>query len=376
MDFSVSQKKLLNGLSRIMGAVERKQAEPILSHVLLKLNGDELYLIASDGETEIHSKVQLDSAYEISEITLPARKLFEMCRNLDDTSEIKFELQQQKMLLYSQKSKFVLATLPADSFPLIQNDQTKENQFLKISERSLHNLISQTAFSMAYFETRAFMNGALLEIEKNSEYVRMVTTDGHRLSLAQDNGESKNDEKIQIIIPRKSIVELGRLLQDEEVELLVEVNKNYIIINSNYFVFISKLIESTYPNYEAVRPSSDKEIILDKMYFSNLLRRCGVLQTEKVRKVSLGFKNNRMIAFSESSQSGECVEEQMDIEYHGDDIKIILNSIYLLDILNVITCDKIRLEMVDEKTNVIISPYDDIKNWYLIVPYSLVEETA
>jgi len=251
MKFTVSREALLSPLQLVAGVVERRQTLPILANVLLVLEDDKLSLTGTDLEVEIVARLPVDAISEVGEITIPARKLVDICRSLPDGVNVDFILEDdQKMIVKSGRSRFTLATLPANDFPSTEKSdgdiQFSCPQFL------IKRLIDRTGFAMAQQDVRYYLNGMLWEVEGNK--LRCVATDGHRLAMCVRELDIDVPEKTQAILPRKGVVELSRLLDDGESPINLTLGTHHIRVETEDYAFTSKLVDGKFPDYERVLP--------------------------------------------------------------------------------------------------------------------------
>ncbi|MFB1034668.1 MAG: DNA polymerase III subunit beta, partial [Sinobacterium sp.] len=226
MKFSVTREALLRPLTIVAGAVERRQTMPILSNLLIIVSGNKLVITGTDLEVELSATIALDSAAEVNgDITVPARKLVDICKSLPDSCEISFSVDQGKAVVKSGRSRYTLATLAAADFPSVQKDESSFSA--TVNQGDFAQLIDRTAFSMAQQDVRYYLNGMLWELSGNK--LKAVATDGHRLAIAHiDLVDEIQGDKQQFIVPRKGVVELTRLLSDESATITIEFGANHI----------------------------------------------------------------------------------------------------------------------------------------------------
>ena len=236
MKFVVSREALLKPLQLVAGVVERRQTLPVLSNVLLVLNGDQLSLTGTDLEVEIVGRVQLEQAGESGEITVPARKLVDICRSLPDGSNIEFFQEEQRIIVKSGRSRFTLSTLAASDFPNVE-DSPGNLQF-SCAQQEIKRLIERTAFAMAQQDVRYYLNGMLWEVRQDQ--LRVVATDGHRMAMCTRAVAVNTAEIIQAILPRKGVLELSRLLDDSTAQVEITLSANHIRVTSAEYTFTSK----------------------------------------------------------------------------------------------------------------------------------------
>ena len=255
MKFSLSREALLKPLQLVVGVVERRQTLPILSNVLLSLEGTKLSLTGTDLEVEIVGSTEVGVAAEAGEVTVSARKFLDICRSLPEDAQVDFSSSDGKAMLKSGRSKFTLATLPANEFPSV--DEGEKSIGFAVQASMLKGLIEATSFAMAQQDVRYYLNGMLWELSTNK--LRAVATDGHRMALCDGVCEVEVQETITAILPRKGIMELSRLLGEEEVQ--VSMGSNHIRITGTDYCFTSKLVDGAYPDYDRVLPKGGDKLV-------------------------------------------------------------------------------------------------------------------
>ncbi|HHH42870.1 MAG TPA: DNA polymerase III subunit beta, partial [Gammaproteobacteria bacterium] len=290
MKFTIDRESLLKPLQQVIGVVERRQTLPVLGNVLIVADDKGLQVTATDLEVEIQASasVQID---EGGEITLPARKLVDICKALPDQAKIRFSFSDQKAQIQSGKSRFTLTTLPADDFPVIEEIRT-DCQF-SVPQDKLKEAIERTQFSMAQQDVRYYLNGLMLEI--GNGLLRTVATDGHRLALCDTEVDISISQPRQVIVPRKGIQELQRLLDSNSEPVQVEVDTNHIRLRTADVCFTSKLVDGRFPDYERVVPrNGDKKVLADRELFRQALSRASILSNEKYRGIRLNLHKNNV----------------------------------------------------------------------------------
>ena len=250
MHFVISREALLKPLQLVGGVVERRQTLPVLSNVLLVLEGSELSLTGTDLEVELVGRVNVDEAHQSGEITVPARKLLDICKSLADDALIEVSLTDAKLTLKSGRSRFTLTTLSATEFPGV--DEEPDTFSLTLPQAKLRELLESTSFAMAQQDVRYYLNGMLFEVAK--DYLRVVATDGHRLAMETLNMDNPISDVQQLILPRKGIMELSRLLADDGGEISLTFGQNHIRATVPAFTFTSKLVDGKFPDYNRVLP--------------------------------------------------------------------------------------------------------------------------
>jgi len=340
MKLTINRDDLLQGLQFISGVIERRQNMPILGNVLMVLQGKQLKLTASDSEIELNSCVQIvESKEKENQITVSGRKLIDILRQLPQGESIQLNGTEGKITLLAGKSRFTLATLPAEDFPLMS--LTGEKFTLQLDSKQLLQLLTSTAFAMAEQDVRYYMNGLYVELTEG--FLTTVATDGHRLTLCKLPFENKQLEKgktIGFILPRKAVLELIRILNtnsgDTPLLLNFQCAKNSIRCETDTFSFHSRLIEGSFPNYQRVVPKElDKKAFLDKNTLKQILQRMLILAQDKTPAIRLLFKKETL-SFSVHNAQNEEADDEMSVDYTGKDTEIAFNIHYLLDALSVL----------------------------------------
>jgi DNA polymerase-3 subunit beta len=351
MKFTLTREALLEPLQIIIGAIDRKQTLPILGNVLITVQQDQLSLLGTDLEVELIGRYILVQPSSSGQITVPAKKLYDICRSLPENSLLQCTLDEQRFIVKAGRSRFVLQTLPALDFPNIE-ESPSEHSF-QIAQRDLRYLLEQTYFAIAQQDIRYYLNGLLLELK--DQQIRTVATDGHRMALCS-MAVNQNLGFHQVIIPRRGVTELMRLLQDSADEVEVVIAQHHIRFVAKTFSLTSKLIDGHYPDYNKVLPIASNRIIkLERDLFKQALNRVIILSNEKFRGVSLTWKENTFILQSHNAEHEEA-EERLEIEYLHPEVCLGFNAGYLLDILNCTTSGEIELTLAEQDSSVLIQP--------------------
>ena len=374
MKFSIALDDLLPPLQSVIGVVEKRQTLPILSNVLISINDGKLTITGTDLEVEIVTSLTIGDKTLSIDFTVPAKKLFDICKNLDAGSDLSFELKENKLVIKAKKSRFMLVTLSAENFPNL--DSITSTSEFTIAQRDLKGLIDSTQFSMANQDVRYYLNGLLFEIYNNE--LRTVATDGHRLAYSCiDNLTNliniSKDSTQQLIVPRKAITELNRLLSDSEESLKVSLSASHLNIAFDHLLFTTKLIDGRFPDYQRVIPPSElctKNIIADRQTLKQSLSRIAVLSTEKYKAARLEFSQNNLVAVVHNPEQEEA-EENLQIDYSGDEFTIGFNVGYLVDALNAIKEDQVQLSLTDANSSCLIYGLNNDNIKYVVMPMRL-----
>jgi DNA polymerase III subunit beta len=366
MKLTAGREVLLKPLQAVIGVVERRQTMPILANVLMVAKDGRVAITATDLEVELVATAEVDVGTP-GEITVPGRKLLDICRALPEGAEIALGQSGEKLGVRSGKSRFTLATLPAAEFPAVEDIQAGDR--LELSQELLARLLEKTHFSMAQQDVRYYLNGLLLETREKQ--LRAVATDGHRLALCQvalDTGR-KGAVK-QVIVPRKGILELQRLLSGEGLVTL-ELGSNHVRIQLDGIRFTSKLIDGRFPEYERVIPQdTENRLTADRQLFRDALQRTAILSNEKYRGIRLVIHKNSVVLQAHNPEQEEA-EEEFDVRYEGDEIEIGFNVNYLLDALGAIDSDEVSLAVVDGNSSCLIRDPDSDDCKYVVMPMRL-----
>ena len=365
MKLEIKREILLTPLQAIIGVVERKQTMPILANILLQAKNNELCLTATDLEVELMTQISANIETE-GEITLPGRKLLDICRALQEDASIIISESDGKASVQSGRSRFSLASLPAADFPLIEDIQGEQK--ISLPQKELLKLIQKTHFSMAQQDVRYYLNGLLLENKDGK--IKAVATDGHRLAFCETNTETPESLDKQVIIPRKGVLELQRLLSGEG-DLSIELGKNHVRIQVNDSIYTSKLIDGRFPEYDRVVPKDASNIIkAKKEELKDALQRTAILSNEKYRGIRLFLGQNNLVLQAQNPEQEEA-EEALEVEYTGDDIEIGFNVNYLLDALAVIESDEVVFSVIDGNSSCLMWEPGKDQYKFVIMPMRL-----
>jgi len=368
MNIEIQKEILEKPLSQIIGIVEKRQTLPILGNVYIKLASNKMTLIGSDLETEITTRID-NILGDDGETTVSARKLYDICRSLPNESKLSLSVEQDnKMVVKAGKSRFTLQTLNANEYPHLEESNWKQE--FTLTHQQLNILFTRTSFSMAQQDVRYFLNGLLLEIKNNQIY--SVATDGHRLAKTQIEVPELDFDVVQSIVPRKAVLEISKFLNNEGDDLVeVKLNASHVMIQSDNFVFISKLIDGRFPDYEKVIPANlDKHIMIDRVSLINILSRAAILSNEKFRGVSLHIASG-ILKVASHNPDQEHASDEMDVDYQGEAIEIGFNVNYLLEALKACDSEKIDLGLLDPNTSCTFHAAESSDTLYLIMPMRL-----
>ena len=364
MKFSAERESLLAALQSVIGVVERRQTMPILANLLLSADQGKLAVTATDLEVELVASAAIKSGSD-GRITVPGRKLLDICRSLPADVTLNFSQDGDKLTVKAGKSRFVLATLPAADFPVI--DELAQQQTLSLAQADLRRLLDKTHFSMAQQDVRYYLNGMLLETD--GKMLRTVATDGHRLALCEMDLPSKSPGQ-QVIVPRKGVLELQRLLGTEG-NVEVTVGSNHIRAQIGDVRFTSKLIDGRFPEYSRVIPSApSKAVIADREVLRAALQRTAILANEKYRGIRLALKKNTVTLQAHNPEQEEA-EEQVEVNYKGEDLEVGFNVGYLLDALAAVDGTEVEIGVTDGNSSCLVRAPGATSARYVVMPMRL-----
>ena len=368
MKFSIVRENLLPPLQQVVSVIERKQTLPILSNVLLRLEEDRLFLTGTDLELQMVTQTTVEAG-ESGQITLPARKFLDICRLLPEKSLVKIKIDEDRAELSCSASRFNLATLPAENYP--QFDSGTVDLTFQVPAPLLKKALDKTMFAMAVQDHRYFLNGLLLEIDGKN--LRTVASDGHRLSYFHDALDNETlQESRQIIIPRKGITELHRLLGDSTDQLTFRISANTVQAELGHFSFSAKLIEGRYPDYQRVIPREVAHTVMaERMPLKAALTRVSVLSNEKHKGLSLEVTDQQRLCIKAQNPEHEEAEDQLAIESTGNGFKVGFNFSYLLDAINNVDSDQVKLSLPGGCTNCRVEDTGDSRFIFVVMPMRL-----
>lgn len=368
MKFVVEREALLPALQLVAGVVERRQTLPVLSNVLVIASAGTLTLTGTDLEVEMLGKISNVAISEEGSTTIPARKLVDICKTLPEGSPIQIEQEaESRVLVKSGRSRFTLSSLPASEFPNVEGG-TPLAQF-SVPQNTLRTLIEKTAFSMAQQDVRYYLNGMLMEL--TSSHMRMVATDGHRLAMVTHVMETGAKESHQIIVPRKGVIELSRLLADEDTEIQVVLGSSHIRVSTEHMVFTSKLVDGKFPDYNRVIPDlGEKQLVLNRDVAKQSFSRAAILSNEKYRGVRLQLETG-LLKITANNPEQEVAEEELEVVYEGETLEIGFNVNYLVDALSAIKTDDVRFSLSDANSSALIQPPSSTDTTYVVMPMRL-----
>ena len=366
MRFSIQREAFLKRLQQVVGVVERRQTLPVLANLLVVVDAHGVSLTGTDLEVEMIARTEADEL-EAGEVTIPARKLFDICRALPDGCRIKLEQKGDRVMVSAGRSRFTLATLPATEFPLIENIELVER--VSLPEATLKELMERTGFAMANQDVRYYLNGMLLDLREHT--LRCVATDGHRLALAETQVETQVAAPRQVIVPRKGINELQGLFEPGEGVVELEFARNHLRVRRDGVTFTSKLIDGRFPDYEAVIPiGADKEVRVQRDDVRAALQRAAILSNEKYRGVKLEVAPNRLRIVAHNPEQEEAIEE-VEAKTGVSDLSVGFNVNYLLDALGALGGEEVMLCLRDGQSSCLVRKPESEDTRHVIMPLRL-----
>ena len=363
--FKATQDKVLAALQSVAGIVERRHTLPVLANVLIRKNGPEIELTTSDLEIQVRTTATLGGDAGNFATTVGARKLIDILRALPPDQTVSLTAAQNKLTLAGGKSRFTLQTLPADDFPLVQ-EAADFGPVFKVPQKTLRLLINQVHFAMAVHDIRYYLNGILFVAEGKS--LTLVATDGHRLALAQATLDTEIPKQ-EVILPRKTVLELQRLLRDDSDEPIeMRFAGNQAKFSFSGMEFVIKLVEGKFPDYNRVIPKNHKNAVtLGRAPLLASLQRAAILTSERFKGVRVNVEPGSLrIASSNADQ--EEAKEELEIDYAGDPIEIGFNVTYLIDALANMNDEMIKVELQDTNSSALITAPEQAGFKYVVMP--------
>lgn len=362
--FKATQDKVLSVLQSVAGIVERRHTLPILANILLRKTGTTLQLTTSDLEIQIRTTAELGGDAESFTTTVGARKLIDILRTMPTDQTVALEASQNKVIIKGGKSKFTLQTMQAEDFPLVQ-ESPHFGPVFSVPQKTLKHLLNQVAFSMAVHDIRYYLNGILFVAE--GKQLSLVATDGHRLAFASATLDVEVPKQ-EVILPRKTVIELQRLLSDTDGAIEMQFANNQAKFVFDGMEFVTKLVEGKFPDYNRVIPKNHKNsITLGRTALLATLQRTAILTSDKFKGVRLNIDPGTLRVAANNAEQEEAVDE-LDIDYSGDAIEIGFNVTYLIDALTNMSQDMVTLELSDGNSSALFTIPDNTTFKYVVMP--------
>ncbi|MGD9843428.1 MAG: DNA polymerase III subunit beta [Steroidobacteraceae bacterium] len=365
MKFSAEREVILSPLQSVIGVVERRQTMPILANVLVVAKPGGLTLTATDLEVELSANANAQ-VQEPGEITLPGRKLLDIIKALPDKATVTLTIEGERAIIRSGKSRFVLATLSASDFPIIENIDFKQK--ISLAQADMKTLLDKTHFSMAQQDVRYYLNGLLFELSE--QQLRLVATDGHRLALAEAKLSEPVSASLQVILPRKGVLELQRVLGSQG-DVEISISTNHMRISVEGVRFTSKLIDGRFPDYSRVIPQDPNRIVgADRVALRTALQRAAILSNEKYRGIRLTLKPGVLVMQAHNPEQEEA-EEELEVTHTGETMEIGFNVNYLMEALTAVDGEQVELGFTDGNSSCLIKSPGVVASRYVVMPMRL-----
>ena len=359
-----TQDKVLAVLQSVAGIVERRHTLPILANVLIRKTGTSLQLTTSDLEIQIRTTAEMEGDTGSFSTTVGARKLIDILRTMPADQTVSLESSASKLILKGGKSKFTLQTMVAEDFPLVQ-EAANFGPVFSVPQKTLKDLLSQVSFAMAVHDIRYYLNGILFVAE--GKQLSLVATDGHRLAFSSATLDVEVPKQ-EVILPRKTVIELQRLLSDKEGAIEMQFANNQAKFSFDGMEFVTKLVEGKFPDYNRVIPKNHKNsVTLGRSALLASLQRTAILTSDKFKGVRLNLDPGTLRVASNNAEQEEAVDE-LDIDYGGDSIEIGFNVTYLIDALANMTQDMVKLELSDGNSSALFTIPDNATFKYVVMP--------
>jgi len=359
-----TQEKVLAVLQSVSGIVERRHTLPILANVLIRKTAGQIQLTTSDLEIQIRTSVEFEGDAGNFATTVGARKLIDILRTMPADQTVSLESSQNKLILKGGKSRFTLQTLPAEDFPLVQEAQNFGPAF-SVPQKTLKELLHQVSFAMAVHDIRYYLNGILFVAE--GKQLSLVATDGHRLAFASATLDTEVPRQ-EVILPRKTVLEMQRLLNDQEGAIEMQFAGNQARFAFEGMEFVTKLVEGKFPDYNRVIPKNHKNsVTLGRTALMATLQRAAILTSDKFKGVRLHIEPGTLRVAANNAEQEEAVDE-LEIDYDGDTIEIGFNVTYLIDVLGNMGQDMVRIDLADANSSALVTIPDNSQFKYVVMP--------
>jgi DNA polymerase-3 subunit beta len=368
MKFTILREALLKPLQLVTGVVERRQTLPVLANLLVQADENGLSLTGTDLEVEMIASCAVPIEQH-GEVTIPARKLADIWRALPDGADVSVAVEGERAVIRSGRSRFTLATLPAVDFPKVESADS--DVVVSLPQNQIGQLIDQVSFAMAQQDVRVFLNGMLLEIGEKT--IRAVATDGHRLAMATKPCQSNAGPGTvkQAIVPRKAVIEMGRLLDEENENLSIQLGSNHLKVTKGDVTLTTKLVDGQFPDYEKVVPKDISRVLSgDTDTLKQGFLRASILSNEKYRGVRLAITPESLTIQANNPEQEEA-EETVPVQFSGDQLEIGFNVSYLLDVLSVLNSDQVQMSVSDANSSALLEAPENSDAVYVVMPMRL-----
>ena len=363
MNIKIDREILLKPLGNVSGIVEKRHALPILSNLLLERHQGKLKFTATDLEMQISTHIKTELADDF-QITVSAKKLFDITRALPENSNIDIQIEENKVIVKAKKSRFNLQTLPPQDYPVMKKDENDSIE-LKLSQKEFKALLKQVDFAMAQQDIRYYLNGLLIEVKDKN--INIVGTDGHRLSFTSLELKTPTNPA-QVIVPRKTIVELVKLFGDTDDPVEISFSNNQVNFKFNDIDLITKVIDGKFPDYDRVIPQGHDNVFnIDRSLLLDSMLRASILSNDKYRGIRMVVEEGNLKLVSNNSEQ-EQAEEELEIDYKGEKIDVGFNVTYLIDVLTNIQSDKLTFAFNDSSSSCLVTIPNNEKYKYVVMP--------
>ena len=354
---------LLSSLTAVVGVVERRHTLPILSNLLLEKKGSKLTLLATDLELQISTQQEVEAGEDFA-ITIAARKLFDIVRALPDSAKVKLDSKDSQVVVSAGKARFTLQTLPAADFPRVETGAGL-GAVISLPQKTLKRLLQLVQFAMASQDIRYYLNGMLLVLE--GKQLRVVATDGHRLSYAETQLEAEAEAR-EVIIPRKTVVELSKLLGDVDDPVELRIGANQVTITLPGTELVTKVVDGKFPDYQRVIPvNQPRHLKANRQNVMQALQRAAILSNEKFRGVRLVMSENTLGIVCNNNEQEEAADE-IEVSYNGEPLDVGFNVTYLLDGLGAVNSEEIMLSLADANSSMLLTSEGEAGFKYVVMP--------
>jgi DNA polymerase-3 subunit beta len=356
--------EILNPLSAVSGIIERRHTLPILSNVLIDRTASSVSFLATDIEIQITARSTLAATGEARAVTVGARKLVDILRALPESAEVTLQQQEKRLLVKAGKSRFTLQTMPAEDFPRLAKPAGEVARFA-LPQKALRRLLGLVQYAMAQQDIRYYLNGLLMVVE--DKQLKLVATDGHRLAFASLKLAADLPRQ-EVIVPRKTVLELSKLLADSDDEVKIEVSPAQAAFSFGSIELVSKLVDGKFPDYTRVIPTAHKnKLLIEREALRQALLRAAILSNEKFRGVRWVLADGSLKIVSSNAEQEEAHEE-IEVKYSGDALDIGFNVNYLLDVLNNVAGAEIECAFGDSSSSALISYATEKDFKYVVMP--------
>ncbi|AHB75852.1 MULTISPECIES: DNA polymerase III subunit beta [Pandoraea] len=355
---------LLRPLQIVSGIVERRHTLPILANLLIRKHGQDISFLSTDLELQITTTADCGAGADDVATTVAARKLLDILRNMPD-AEVALSLSDKRLTVQAGKSRFQLQTLAAEDFPTVAEAKDYAASFA-LPQRAFRQLLGMVHFAMAQQDIRYYLNGMLLVVE--GEKIEAVATDGHRLAYCNTTIAGEKFARQEVIIPRKTILELQRLLEDIDDPVQIDVAPSQVKFRFANVELVSKLVEGKFPDFNRVIPKGyNKSFVISREELHRSLQRAAIVTSDKFKGVRFLVSEN-LLKISANNTENEEAQEEIEIDYTGESVDIGFNVTYLLDVLSNLKVEQVKVSLGDANSSALITLPDNDDFKYVVMP--------